>query len=122
MTTRYLAFSGANERLCFRLCAAVDIELGYPRTHSRGEVTRHGLGPHAATVTTATKSRPRRLPDGRVVIKVDDAMRALSGRIVTVQDGGARQITISFAGEVEVGTIVEFRTATQLAPRGGISV
>jgi hypothetical protein len=113
-----VVFLAIAERDAYRLAAAIDTLLGYPRAHPEGELTRRGRGPHAPTVRTETQCAILRLVDGRYVVTVDDVVRALDGRQVTVTDGGARLVTIDADLAVEIDTT----GATPLVERGGIVV
>lgn len=70
-----------------RFAAAVDVELGFPRDHAGRVVGR-----------TEGYCRIVRAADGQLAVEIDDTVRALEGRVVTVRDGSDLQITITLTG------------------------
>lgn len=82
-----------------RFCAAVDIVLGYPREHTRAEPDLL-IGRRIRVMPrTETKCRVmRHNVSGVTFVIIDEEVDALHGRIVSVSDGGLRQITIATSG------------------------
>lgn len=112
----------AGSRDAYRTCAAIDRELGYPRMHTEAEVSRRGAGPHApiGTIRTETHTRPLVHADGRTAYRIDDTVRALAGRQVSIEDGGTRIVTIS-ATETHADLPGGRVAWTAAEPRGGIA-
>ncbi|MGE0402862.1 MAG: hypothetical protein AB7T06_39520 [Kofleriaceae bacterium] len=76
-----------------RLCAAIDRQLGYPRTHADDEPgVQRGRG--AAPIYTETYTRPLRHSDGRVAVEVGPEVARFQGVAVDIDDGGPVRVTI----------------------------
>ena len=88
------------ERDAYRFCAAIDKLLGFPQA------------------STETYAYPQLLSDGRYAVHVDEAIDALEGRSVDVDDGGRVGVTISTVGAVE---FYDLAGATQKPIRGGLT-
>lgn len=72
-----------------RLLGAIDVLLGYPRTHTEAQVIRHGAGPHApiSTIRTETKCEVWVNTNlGAIAVMVDDVVMALRNRECDVRD------------------------------------
>lgn len=88
---RWLLIPAADRPKARRIAGRIDAILGYPRTHAEAEVTRHGRGPHAATVYTETQCMVLVHGDtghtslhGAIAVSVDDVTDALRERFVTI--------------------------------------
>lgn len=79
----------AGDRGAFRLAAAIDKLLGYPREDRPGEngIRNVGMGGrHPKVVRTETHAVPLVHSDGRTAYPVDDVVRELVGRTVEIED------------------------------------
>lgn len=116
MTYRVFA---SGDRTPLRMCAAIDRSLGYPRTHADDEPGVSRL-PGRPAPYTETHTRPLRHLDGRTAIAIDDAITALHGQQVDVEDGGTRRVTID--ATPTDAELPDGRDAwSSLPPRGGIA-
>jgi hypothetical protein len=86
----WLAFNNdlAGRAAARRFAAACDIALGWPRDLNLARLAR-----------TETQCRiVRNTSTLQLAVEIDALVRSLSGRVVTVTDGGSFQITISMTG------------------------
>lgn len=110
----------SGDRGAYRLAAAVDAALGWPRDHVDGEPGYHRGRNVRAPGRTETQQLPVAHADGRTALDIDDAIRALHGRAVDVRDGGTVRVTIDATATHEA--LPGGRTAwTATEPRGGIT-
>jgi hypothetical protein len=87
------------DRLTVRkMLRAIDVLLGYPRTHAESELVRVGSGPHAPTVRTETQCAVLVNTNiGAIAVSVDAIVQALRDRQVQI-DGEQIRVRINDLG------------------------
>jgi hypothetical protein len=94
------------DRVVFgKMLRAIDIALGFPRTHPESQLVRYGRAPHAATVRTETQCQVMvNTTLGAIALSIDATIATLSGRSIMV-DGENILITMSNLGWVVSATL-----------------
>jgi hypothetical protein len=88
----------ADRLIVRKMLRAIDVLLGYPRTHPESQLVRRGRGPHAAIVRTETQCAVLVNTNlGAIAVSVDAVIQALRGREVQI-DGEAIRVRIDDLG------------------------